>query len=155
VGWQPTNWPTPFFFSDTGGLGHHRAGMERRRDAAAPPPFASVSSTRPSPTASISRPPPRLLELPTLAASGSHPHLHRRAPEEEKGGRGERGVDRGGDVHATAGAGGRPWSPWTLRSPTPRHCASSASSTGAAYILFTMPSFFSPPPSPSGHADRR
>jgi hypothetical protein len=62
---------------------------------------------------SISRPPPRLHELPTLAASGFHPHPQHRAPEEEKrgGGRREGGVDRGSDAHAAAGAEGH------LRSP--------------------------------------
>jgi hypothetical protein len=50
------------------------------------PVRASARSMRPLSPAAISRAPPRTPALPTLVASGSHPHPHRRAPEEEKKG---------------------------------------------------------------------
>jgi hypothetical protein len=59
-----------------------RAGALSRCGRA--PIRASAPSTRPSPPTAISRAPPRHPELPTLAALGSHPRPHCRAPEKKK-----------------------------------------------------------------------
>jgi hypothetical protein len=104
---------------------------------------------------SYKKPPPRHPALPTLAASGIRsPFTLPRTGGREDGG-GEGGVRWGSDADAAVEVGGHPWRPWTLRRLAPRCRASSASSTGAAYLLFSAPSVSSPPPSPSGHADHR
>jgi hypothetical protein len=121
------------------------------------PAAASRPSTHPGPAAAISRPPPLLPEFPTLAASGFHPHPNHRAPEEEKkrGRRREGGVGQGGGVHtAAAEARGHPWSPWSPWSRTSTPCLPCFLYRHCLHPL-TASSLPSPPPSSSGHADRR
>jgi hypothetical protein len=83
---QPTvPHPSPFSFSDAGGPGTAAPSWAPSRCGRAPS-RASLPSTRPLSPAAISSPPPRRPELPTLAASGSHPPSTRCAPEEKKKG---------------------------------------------------------------------